>query len=114
MMQKPFPLLLTLCATIVLLTTSCNREPAPSGGVNVKAEKLPSPDEVPMDFGTGPGAEAFIANCQSCHTARYALIQPDLSRKAWEKTVDKMIKVYGAKIDSRTARVIVDYLVARQ
>jgi uncharacterized protein (DUF697 family) len=42
------------------------------------------------------------------------MMQPDLSRKAWEKTVEKMIKVYGAEIDSVTARTIVDYLVARQ
>lgn len=114
MIQHPRFTIATVGALLLILTVSCQEGQRPAGVSAEKAGKLPSPAEVPMDFGTGPGAEAFIANCQTCHTARYALIQPDLSRKAWEKTVDKMIKVYGAEIDSVTAHTIVDYLVARQ
>ncbi|MFM2207392.1 MAG: hypothetical protein RL213_1367 [Bacteroidota bacterium] len=107
---------LKLFLPILLLSVAmgCSRTPSEDGNAGKKEEVFPSPNEVPMDFGKGPGAEAFIANCQTCHTARYALIQPDLSRKAWEKTVDKMIHVYGAQIDSVTASLIVDYLVSRQ
>ncbi len=78
------------------------------------ANNLPEANEVPLTIDKGPGAAEFIANCQTCHTARYSLMQPKLSRAAWEKTVDKMIKIYGAEIDSVTAKVIVDYLVARK
>jgi cytochrome c5 len=114
MKQQQLLLGVLSCTVTLLLCLSCGQDNPPATSAKDKTSELPSPNEVPMDFGSGPGAEAFIANCQSCHTARYALIQPDLSRKAWEKTVDKMIKVYGAKIDSSTAHTIVDYLVARQ
>lgn len=46
-----------------------------------------------------------------CHSLRYIEMQPNMPHKAWEKTVTKMIKMYGAPVrDSLEAAAIVDYL----
>ena len=51
--------------------------------------------------------------CVPCHSLRYIEMQPRLTHKAWEKTVDKMIKSFGAPVpDSQTAADIVNYLYA--
>jgi mono/diheme cytochrome c family protein len=59
-----------------------------------------------------PGRKAFVAACVSCHSARYVFMQPKFPQKQWEETVGKMIKVYGAHLDTNQLREIVGYLVA--
>lgn len=57
--------------------------------------------------------ELIEANCLPCHSLRYIEMQPDLTHKAWEKTVDKMITAFGAPIrDSATRNNIIEYLYA--
>jgi cytochrome c5 len=77
-------------------------------------QEIPDASTVPVNIASGNGSKLFIANCQTCHTPRYIEMQPKLSRKAWEKTVDKMIHAYGAPIDSISSIAIVDYLVRQQ
>lgn len=61
----------------------------------------------------GDGKDLVEMNCVPCHSLRYIEMQPELSRKSWEKIVSKMIKNYGAPVrDSIAAAAIVDYLVA--
>lgn len=88
--------------------------PEKSGDTNTAPASLPEANEVGLSIDKGKGMEEFIAHCQTCHTARYVEMQPKLSRKAWEKIVDKMVHTYGAQIDSNTCVRIVDYLMARQ
>jgi cytochrome c5 len=58
------------------------------------------------------GRELIDRYCVPCHSLRYIEMQPALDRHAWEKTVTKMIKMYGAPVpDSVTAAAIVNYLV---
>jgi hypothetical protein len=71
---------------------------------------LPDISSVPLDLDMSPEARDMVANCQTCHTARYIQMQPKLSEKAWTKIVDKMVHVFGAPIDSVTAGRIVKYL----
>lgn len=104
-----------LYLSLIVLSVSCSQQKTEtSSDEPLAASALPDANSVEMTIEPGPGSQDFIANCQTCHTARYALMQPKLSRKAWEKSVDKMIHVYGAEIDSVTARSIVNYLVNRQ
>ena len=35
-----------------------------------------------------PGYDLFLSNCGVCHSYRYIQMQPNFSRKTWEKTVD--------------------------
>ena len=58
------------------------------------------------------GADAFEANCITCHSLRYIQMQPDFPEETWQKIVDKMIKSYGAPIPDSTSKAIVKYLVA--
>lgn len=109
--MKHFALLAT---TLLILACNQNKQTVHSTDEPIAAADLPEANSVDMIIEPGPGSEEFIANCQTCHTARYALMQPKLSKKAWQKSVDKMVHVYGAEIDSITASRIVDYLVMRQ
>ena len=64
------------------------------------------------DLPPGPGHDQFAAQCVICHSPRYVLNQPAFPRKTWTTEVHKMIKGYGAPIDSQQERGIVNYLVA--
>ncbi|HYE73667.1 MAG TPA: sulfide dehydrogenase [Blastocatellia bacterium] len=65
----------------------------------------------PPDLPDGEGKVAFASACGSCHSHRYVTMQPRFTRKAWQATVTKMIKVYGAPINDEQAGQIVNYLV---
>lgn len=57
--------------------------------------------------------ELVEMHCTPCHSLRYIEMQPQLSHKAWEKIVDKMINAYGAPIRDSVTRVdIINYLYA--
>ena len=59
-----------------------------------------------------PGRKAFMAACVSCHSQRYITMQPRFPQHQWEETVGKMIKAYGAHLDTNQIREVVGYLVA--
>ncbi len=65
-----------------------------------------------INFQSEEGEELFKANCITCHTLQYIDMQPNFTRKTWEKITDKMIKNFGAPIPDSTAKKIVDYLMA--
>lgn len=61
------------------------------------------------------GKELVEHTCITCHSLRYIEMQPRMTEKSWEKTVTKMIKIYGAPVhDSADATAIVQYLVAEK
>ena len=64
------------------------------------------------DLPPGPYQDVFATQCVICHSPRYVLNQPAFPRKTWTAEVHKMVKSYGAPIDSQQEREIVDYLVA--
>lgn len=93
----------------ILFTASCSEE---------KSDKQKAHDQektsanIELMFTNAAGEEVYKANCVTCHSLEYVDMQPPFPRKTWEKTVDKMIKNFGAPIPDSTARVIVDYLMA--
>ncbi len=97
---------------LFMLISACSTPE--SKPVRPAATQLPDAALVPSNITMKKGAELFMANCQTCHTARYIQMQPKLSRKTWEKTVEKMRHSYGAPIDSAAAIQIVDYLMRQQ
>ena len=64
------------------------------------------------DLPPGPYQDVFATQCVICHSPRYVLNQPAFPRKTWTAEVHKMVKGYGAPIDSQQEKEIVDYLVA--
>jgi hypothetical protein len=54
--------------------------------------------------------EKATTACTSCHEARI-VVQQRLSKAAWTKEVDKMVK-WGADVDPKDHDALVDYLSA--
>ncbi len=98
---------------VLLFMASCMENNPDSGkvdqGVAILAKDI---RDVESNIGSAPGEDEFKTNCLTCHSLRYIQMQPEFPRKTWEKTVDKMIKNFGAPIPDSTAKIIVDYLVA--
>ena len=62
-------------------------------------------------FKDGPGLQAFQANCGSCHSLDYIVMNsPFLDRAGWDASVKKMINAFGAPISAEDAQAITDYL----
>jgi hypothetical protein len=65
-----------------------------------------SNDQLPA----GPMREKAEAACSTCHEARI-IVQQRLSKPAWTKEVDKMIK-WGAEADPKDRDALIDYFSA--
>jgi len=66
-----------------------------------------------LELKDGPGRAQVEANCGSCHSLDYIVMNsPFLDRQGWDGSVNKMIKVFGAPISAEDAKAIVDYLSA--
>ena len=77
---------------------------AVSAGIAVAQEKR-------IAFKDGPGAQAFQANCGTCHSLDYVVMNsPFLDRAGWDASVKKMINAFGAPISAEDAQAITDYL----
>jgi sulfite dehydrogenase (cytochrome) subunit B len=64
-----------------------------------------------LDLKDGPGRAQVEANCGSCHSLDYVLMNsPFLDRNGWDGSVNKMIKVFGAPINADDAKAIIEYL----
>lgn len=80
--------LLSLSATLAGQSSSASSSPLPAGAMQEKA------------------AEA----CSACHESRI-IVQQRLSKAAWTKEVDKMIK-WGAEVDPKDRDALIDYFSA--
>ena len=58
----------------------------------------------------GPAKEKTEAACLTCHEARI-IVQQRLSKAAWTKELDKMIK-WGAEVDPKDYDALIDYFTA--
>jgi mono/diheme cytochrome c family protein len=68
-------------------------------------------EEKPVQLKKAAGLDKVEANCASCHSLDYVLINSPFPNAAvWDATVTKMIKAFGAPIDEADAKVIADYL----
>ena len=68
-------------------------------------------DETSLRLTEGTGLTQVQASCSMCHSLDYILMNsPFQDKAAWEKTVNKMVKVMGAPIVPEDAVVIVEYL----
>jgi hypothetical protein len=58
----------------------------------------------------GSAKEKAEAGCLTCHEARI-IVQQRLSKAAWTKELDKMIK-WGAEVDPKDHDALIDYFTA--
>lgn len=89
----------------ILLAASVSAN-AKEGGT-VRSITLPVVETTLAD---GEGKVVMMANCSSCHSLDYIVMQPKLSPDVWTGTVNKMRKVFGAEISDADAGVIASYL----
>jgi mono/diheme cytochrome c family protein len=95
----------------VLALAACSKgdeAPAPPS-TSVHTLRLPAEAVATPE---APGRGQFLSGCSTCHSPRYVLDQPPLTRKTWQAEVDKMRTTYGAPIAPADAPAIVDYVVA--
>ena len=83
-----------------------------SGPASADPMTFQLPEETAV-FKPGPGVEIATAHCGACHSVDYISTQPPNRGKAfWEAEVQKMMKVFKAKISPSDAAAIADYLAA--
>src|SRR5258705_13412086 len=68
------------------------------------AAQTTSPSELPE----GPMQAKAVTACTECHEARI-VVQQRLSKAAWTKEVDKMMK-WGAVVEPQDRDALIDYL----
>jgi cytochrome c553 len=71
--------------------------------------KLPA-DNPASQVKQGAGDDTVRRACIVCHSTDYIVTQPHLDAMHWQAEVQKMIKVYGARINEADAKAIADYL----
>jgi sulfite dehydrogenase (cytochrome) subunit B len=68
-------------------------------------------DESQIRLKDGPGRDKVLNGCTMCHSPDYVQMNsPFLDAKGWDAEVTKMIKVYGAPVNSDDAKSIIEYL----
>ena len=87
--------------------------PVPQPSVDGPIVSLEMPHTEPL-LPPGPNREQFHIACTTCHSTRLVLTQPKLTAAQWTASVQKMVKVYGAPVNSDQEKAIVAYLLAIQ
>ena len=68
-------------------------------------------DETSLRLTEAPGLTQVQASCSMCHSLDYILMNsPFQDKVAWEKTVNKMVKVMGAPLTAEDITAVVAYL----
>ena len=98
--DAPLPLLTIFCL-IVFLFGAISLPIAAAG-------QKPSPPKPTEDLPAGPMQAKATTACLECHEARI-ILQQRLSKGAWTKEVDKMVK-WGAVVDGSDHDALIDYL----
>jgi sulfite dehydrogenase (cytochrome) subunit B len=60
----------------------------------------------------GEGKATVDVYCIMCHSLDYITMQPNFPLAQWTATVNKMIKTFGAPINDKDAKIIIEYLAA--
>jgi len=69
---------------------------------------LASSQKLAEDLPAGPMQAKATTSCLECHEGRI-ILQQRLSKAAWTKEVDKMVK-WGAVVDANDRDALIDYL----
>jgi hypothetical protein len=64
------------------------------------------------EFPEGEGRDMVTGYCNACHSPRYIVMQPPLTREQWSAEVTKMVKTYGIEIPEDAQATIINYLAA--
>lgn len=79
-----------------------------AAGAALWGQSAGSPQNPADDLPPGPMQAKATTACMECHDARI-ILQQRLSKPAWTREVDKMMK-WGALVDSTDRDALIDYL----
>jgi hypothetical protein len=102
--SQPFPRLVRK----ILIGTLSVVVPLTLSAVSPFSARAQKPAKVAADLPAGTIQAKATTACTECHDARI-ILQQRLSKTAWTKEVDKMIK-WGALVDSADRDTLIDYL----
>jgi hypothetical protein len=68
--------------------------------------------ELAFDLPARANRDEVVVYCGTCHTTRYIMIQPPLTRQTWLSEVTKMRTAFAAPIPEQKVPEIVDYRTA--
>ena len=69
--------------------------------------------ETEIKLKPGAGLEQLQNNCGSCHSLDYiGMNAPFPDAKLWDAEITKMIKIFGAPVEEKDAKAILEYLKA--
>jgi mono/diheme cytochrome c family protein len=69
------------------------------------------PTEQSLQLAPGAAKDLAVSRCVICHSVDYIeMVAPVMNRATWEKTIRKMVDVFGAPVTDDEARQILDYL----
>jgi hypothetical protein len=81
-----------------------------AAGAALLGQSAGSPQNAADDLPPGPMQAKATTACMECHDARI-ILQQRLSKPAWTREVDKMMK-WGALVDPTDRDALIDYLSA--
>jgi len=83
--------------------------PTLSAGAKYSVGSYPlyAPD---AEFPAGEGRDLVLGYCNACHSPRYILMQPPLTKEQWTAEVTKMVKTFGMPIPDPDQATIANYL----
>ncbi|HKM90878.1 MAG TPA: cytochrome c [Candidatus Acidoferrales bacterium] len=58
----------------------------------------------------GEGKGLVTGYCNTCHSPRYVLMQPPLTRDQWAAEVTKMMKTFGLEMPESDRAIVINYL----
>src|SRR5579862_9252627 len=107
MKQLTIGAVLALLFVVVVSASATQKSGSPdnaSGKVEMSREangvvSVPAYPIVWPEMPNGPSKDVYLANCVTCHSQLYVLMQPPFPRKTWTAEVEKMKKSYGAQIE---------------
>ena len=68
-------------------------------------------NETAIALADGPGRDQVQAACSMCHSLDYIVMNSPIQDQAgWDKTVKKMVTVFGAPLTAEESSAIVAYL----
>ena len=68
-------------------------------------------DESATVLANGPGRDQVQAACSMCHSLDYIVMNSPIQDQAgWDKTVKKMVSVFGAPLTPEESAAIIAYL----
>jgi cytochrome c5 len=105
--MKKLLLYTAVCAIVISAVGHTASPPKAEKEGTVKSITLPV---IEVKLKEGEGVNKVETYCSICHTTGYIPMQPRFSSEKWSAIVHKMIVVFGAPVNEKDSKEIINYL----